>query len=296
MMKAILFPTDGSPLSERAFPLALDVARAQQARLLMAQVVPYLGWLDIGPDAYLSASAYREMVDAMDGDAWRNLETLTARAQGTGIIVETTVRHGSPWAELLEYEEQARPDLVVMATHGRTGIARFALGSVADMILREGTAPVLLVRSFGDEQGSLARALVPLDGSARAEEALGVVRALAGAPVAEVTLCQAIDEGDEWSDAIGYLDKITLQLRDTRIKIDSTVSIGEPFESIAEAARSADLVVMATHGRGGLDRVRHGSVADRALRELTVPILLVQSGMRLARQPVFAASIPGTIA
>jgi nucleotide-binding universal stress UspA family protein len=297
MMQAVLFTTDGSPLSERAFPAAVAVTHAQKARLLLAQVVPYLGWIDIGPEPYLSSDAYQEVVDAMDADAGRNVEKLAEMARSQGIPVEAAVLHGSAAAELVGYEERTRPDLVVMATHGRTGLARFALGSVADTILREGNAPVLLVRSFGEEQRAISRALVPLDGSALAEEALGTLRALAGAPVGEVELCRAIGERHEWPDAIAYLDKIALQLRDTKIKIDSTVSIGEPFEVIAGAARSADIVVMATHGRSGLDRLRHGSIAHRALRELTVPVLLVRSGMRQARQPVLtAASKPVTIA
>jgi nucleotide-binding universal stress UspA family protein len=290
MMHTILFPTDGSSLSERAFPLALQVARAQNARLLIAQVVPYLGWLDIGPEAYLAAPAYQEVVNAMDADAQRNTEKLVVRAQLEGVPAETAVLHGSPAAELVEYEEQRRPDLVVMASHGRTGLTRFALGSVADTILREATAPVLLARSFGQEHTALARVLVPLDGSALAEKALDTIQTLAGKPITQVQLYRGIVERGEWPDAIAYLDKIALQLRDTQIEINSVVSIGEPFEMIAKAARSVDLVVMATHGRGGLDRVRHGSVADRVLRELPVPVLLVRSRTPEVRQPLIAAA------
>jgi nucleotide-binding universal stress UspA family protein len=296
MMQAILFPTDGSSLSERAFPLALGVARTQDAELLAVQVVPHLGWLDIGPEAYLSAPAYQQVVEAMDTDARRNTEKLAAKAQAAGIPARTAVLHGSPATELLEYEERVHPDLVVMATHGRTGLARFALGSVADTILREGTAPVLLVRSFGEKQAGLARVLVPLDGSALAEEALGMIRTLAGKPISHVQLCRAIAEPGERSDAVAYLDKVAFQLRDARIEVESAVSIGDPFEVIAEAARPVDLVVMATHGRRGLDRLRYGSVADRALRELIVPVLLVRSKTHQSRQPFLAAaSLVGTV-
>jgi nucleotide-binding universal stress UspA family protein len=292
MIQTIMFPTDGSPLSERAFPLALEIARAQRARVVVTQVVQYFGWLDIGPDAYLSANAYQEIVDALDADAERNVEALSGKAQAQGILAGTMVLHGAPTADLVLYEERLRPDLVVMATHGRTGLARFALGSVADTMLREGTAPVLMVQSFGNEKSSLDRALVPLDGSALAEKVLPMVKTLVGAPVKEFQLCRAVDELSELSDAIAYLDKIAHQLHQDvpGIRVTFNASVGEPVEVITEAAREADLVVMATHGRGGLNRIRHGSVADRALHELPVPVLLIHSRPAAAQRPILAAA------
>jgi nucleotide-binding universal stress UspA family protein len=290
MTRTILFPTDGSPLSEQAFPVALEIARAQQARMVMAQVVQYLGWLDIGPEAYLAAGAYQEIVDAMDADARRNLDQLSARAQAHGILVDTAVLHGSPAPELVTYEEQMRPDLTVMATHGRTGLARFALGSVADTMLREGTAPVLLIRSFGTQAPTLDRALVPLDGSALAEKVLPMVESLLGAPFKHIELIRAIAAPSEWADATAYLDKTAHRLKTAGVEVTFNVSTGEPVDVIGKAAHYMDLVVMATHGRGGLNRIRHGSVADCALHEIAVPILLIRSGVRSTRQPVLAAA------
>jgi nucleotide-binding universal stress UspA family protein len=297
MIQTILFPTDGSPLSERAFPIALDLARAQHAGMVVAQVVQYLGWLDIGPEAYLSAGAYQEIVDAMDADARTNLDALVSSAETQGIRVESMTLHGSPASELVMYEEQLRPDLVVMATHGRTGFSRFALGSVADTILREGTAPVLLVRSFGTPRSSLERALVPLDGSALAEKVFPMVKSLAGAPVKQFQLWRAVDESSELSEANAYLDKIARQMHQDipEMQVIFNASVGEPSEIISEAAYGVDLVVMATHGRGGLNRLRHGSVADRALHDLPVPVLLVRSGTKSARQPVVAAALSAEI-
>jgi nucleotide-binding universal stress UspA family protein len=213
---------------------------------------------------------------AFDDEAQRNLDALAATAQAKGVTAYAARLHGSPIPTLLDYEEMIRPDLVVMASHGRTGLARFARGSVADTLIREGTAPVLLVRSFGPETASLERAVLPLDGSPLAEAAVTMVEGLAGKPLKSVELCQAVAEPEDRQAAIPYLEAVADRLRTTGLEVTVAATVGQPNKIIQAAAKGNDLVIMATHGRSGLDRLRHGSVAEYALRELSVPLLLVR--------------------
>ncbi len=290
----ILVPTDGSPLSQRAAPVAIRIARAQNARLFFAQVVLYPQWIDIGPESYLGAEAYQQWVDAVEAEAQRNLDALVAEARAQGVPAESARLRGSPAAGLLDYEESLQPDLVVMATHGRGGLARFARGSVADVLLREGTSPLLLIRSFEAYPEVLRRALVPLDGSEVAEQALPMVDALAGKPVRGLTLCQAIEDSEQRTPAFSYLEEIAQRFRQKGLEVKTRVVVDLPHSAIKAAAGKADIVIMATHGRGGLDRLRHGSTADRALADVTIPLLLVRAGAAAAAQKRRAAMDQGT--
>ncbi len=286
MIQRILVPTDGSPLSERALPLAEVVASAQNSEVFLVQVVPPPVWATDGGGygAYepISPELYQQVIDALDESARANLDELSRRLQhyATPIRTQAELLHGSPLAALLDYERQVGPGLMILATHGRTGLARFARGSVADCMVREGVAPVLMARSFGREALSLQRALVPLDGSPLAEEALPMVETLAGKPLQRARLLRVVERPDEEFAARTYLDEVAARLLASGLDVEVDVRTGDPGASITETANSVDLVVMATHGRGGLNRLRHGSVAERTLRDTPAPLLLVRAGTR----------------
>jgi nucleotide-binding universal stress UspA family protein len=276
MFRRILVPTDGSALAERSFPLAERIALSQGASVVLARVVPPITWLGYDPTAYGTPNVYQELFDTMDDDCRRYLGRAADRFHAVGIDAETEMRHGIPGAALLDLEEQLGPDLVVMGTHGHSGLARFAMGSVADLMVRDGTAPVLLVRAFAPALSALLHALVPLDGSALAETALPMVEALAIRPVAEVQLLRAVNMESDRAIASLYLDGIANRLRAYGVKVKSTIVVAPAVEAIARAAERADLVVISTHGRGGFERIRYGSVATDAIRNLATPTLLVR--------------------
>jgi nucleotide-binding universal stress UspA family protein len=277
MFKRLLVPTDGSPLSVRAFALTETLARAQAAEVILAQVVEAPPWMGLGPDANMDAEVYQQLVDDLDQTATAHLARAQARLAEVGVRSRTALLHGFPAAELLEYEEASDSDLVVMSTHGRTGLARFALGSIADTLLREGTAPVLLVRAFAPALCALESALVPLDGSPLAEQALPAVRSLAQRPLRKVELLRVIQRPEERSAASDYLERIAPGLREYGLQVEISIREGFPSDIIRGAAAGVNLVVLGTHGRGGFDRLRHGSVADRAMRELATPVLLIRA-------------------
>jgi nucleotide-binding universal stress UspA family protein len=300
MLQTILFPTDGSPLSEQAVPLAAAIAYAQGAEVVVARVVEPLAWIGYEPTGYVSPQVYQEMVDGVERAARDDLRRTAARLHKAAVRVQTVMLRGSAGASLLDYEKEVHPDLIVMATHGRTGFMRFALGSVADLLVREGAAPVLLVRPFTPSESMPAEptyetALVPLDGSALAEEALAMVEALAGKPLRRVVLLRAIAEVDERTAAVAYLDQVAERLASAGLQIEIRVEMDQPPGAIARAAKAVDLVILSTHGRGGLDRIRHGSVAVQATRHLTTPTLLLRAGATAAARTAASAVRAATI-
>src|ERR687886_1638940 len=210
MFQHIMVPLDGSELAERALPCAERLGVATGATLHLVHVVelaPPLTW-PFAP-AYLPGSVYDDVVAQETQQATAYLDKMRERVAAGGVPVHTEQMLGLAAATLLDYERDAGIDLVVMCSHGRSGLARFALGSVAGHLLRHGGAPVLLVRPFGDpEPVTLQHAVVPLDGSERAEEALRVVDQLVRYVVHEVTLLRVIGAAEEGPDAKRYLDEV----------------------------------------------------------------------------------------
>ena len=278
MLRQILVPIDGSELSERALAPTQVLARALGAQIVLVRVLEPPTWVGDEPHGYLSPELYQQLTDSLEEDARHSLEALSASLTQQNLAAKWTLLSGTPAAGLLDFEAETRPDLIVMATHGRSGLARFALGSVADRLIREGTAPVLLVRPFTDTRRSLETALLPLDGSSVAEAALPVVEELAGKPLRAVRLLRAVESADEGAEAERYLQRVSARLGRASLQVTSEIRVAEPARAIEEAATGVDLVVIATHGRGGLDRLRHGSVADQATRGLEVPVLLIRAG------------------
>ncbi|MBI4213390.1 MAG: universal stress protein [Chloroflexi bacterium] len=275
MLTRILVPTDGSPFSDRAIPLAQAVASSQGGEVLLVQVVE-LPVLAGEGDSYAQGQAFQQTFDLLQQLARANLERLSARFRGAGILVESSQLLGNAAESLLDFEKEHDPDLVVMATHGRSGVLRFALGSVADRMIRHGTAPVLLVRNEPEEP-TLEKALVMLDGSGVAEEALEIAKVLAGHPLHQVELLQVVSDPRDRGPAATYLQGVARQFATTGIRTTIRVEIGDPRVIIEAESHDVDLVILCTHGRGGIDRFRHGSVAESVVRQSTKPVLLVRA-------------------
>jgi nucleotide-binding universal stress UspA family protein len=197
---------------------------------------------------------------------------------------------------------EAGADLVVMSTHGRGGLGRAVFGSVTDTLMRRAEIPVLLIPPHSEVSWQAqrpAQILVPLDGSRLSEEALAHAANLAGLLDAEILLVRALSpvlhprlrnesvvlscaDFIEVEDAWRYLAKRADCLRLNGRRVSIRVLVGSPAAAIADAAQAEgiDLIVMTTHGRGGLGRFLLGSVADGVLQRTGVPVVLIRSGLR----------------
>lgn len=284
----ILIPLDGSPEAEVALPVATRLALALQRPMVLARIIPLYLWE--ASTLYGMGGPTGEALARMYTEEERTVaQYLVGHAQAparAGVDVRTVSARGIPAQELISLVDEEHPQLVVMSSHGRTGFARAALGSVADQLVRHGSAPVLLLRSYGKECHAerLERAIVPLDGSPRAERALDLCRLLGGPVVRELVLMRAVagTRDDTEEDAKTYLEEVIArrraEFRARGCSLSTMVARGEPAgEILREAEDGCNLIVIATHGRGGVARWALGSVADRVVQGARVPTLLVRS-------------------
>lgn len=288
----IMTPLDGSDMSEFALPYTAEIATALGATALVARVVERTRWTAASSGYMMSPETYTQMVELDEQDAQaqtqRAMEWLSARGLTTRRLVEDAA---SP-TDLLNISAREHVSYVVMATHARSGLARVAMGSIADQLVRHGHCPTLLVRARGRraEHPAMARALVPLDGSAMSELALPTLTRFVGKLVKHVTLLRVVDpEGRSGASAEAQraLDVVRERLeRDVeslRGQVETLLLWGMPGQQILEESGQHDLIIMATHGQTGATRWAFGSVADEVLHEARTPLLLTRPHLR-ARQ------------
>jgi len=291
MVQQILVPLDGSDRGERALPVAARLAAATGATLHLVRVVEHPAVSTAA--LYAPVNVYDDLMAAERGEAAAYLDRaaayldrLRAGADTNGGERPVRIAHptGDVAALLLDYERDTAIDLVVMCSHGRGGLARFVLGSVAERLLRHGTAPTLLVAAWGAPI-ALERAVVPLDGSTAAEEALRMVEGLAGSVVREVVLLRAVDGADAEPEAERYLREVAGRLTRERLACQWQVAHDDPAEAIVAAAGTDALVVMAAsgwpHRTQGRSRLAHGAlgaVAERVAHGGVAGVLIVRAG------------------
>jgi nucleotide-binding universal stress UspA family protein len=143
--RRILHPSDFSPAARPAFRKALELAKANRAELLVAHVLPPL---PLYPEAALAATTYDELVRGQRASARKRLDRLVASARTDGVRASgLVVDVGTPAEAIVRLARARRADLIVMGTHGRTGIVGALLGSVAGRVVGTAACPVLTVRA-----------------------------------------------------------------------------------------------------------------------------------------------------
>ena len=288
MYDHILVPTDESDHAERAADHAALLAGAFDATVHLLTVVD----IEAGAGPFSAGGVDQNYVDRQIAD---QREALAEREAGLDVPVETSVVTGSPSEGILDYIEDNEVDLVVMGTHGRSGLRRYLTGSVAERVVRLSPVPVLTVRAteastVGSGYGDI---LVPTDGSERATAAVGHALAVAGAFGSTVHAVSIVNVGDiatgadvtvpqdllaEFEDAATEAtEAVAREAEDAGLDTVTEVRTGRPKQDLLNyiAEFDIDLVVMGTHGRTGLDRVLLGSTAEALLRRAEIPVLTV---------------------
>lgn len=306
MFHNILVPLDGSLRAERTLSVAARLARSRNATLTLVRVV----YIQPEVTAYMipavipnDALAEREEQEARD-----YLNGIATSPVLRGVTVKIAVGIGVPSQVILDTINATRADGVVIGSHGRTGLSRWALGSVAQAIVRHSSAPVLLLRQQGpalsDDEAHTRplRILVPLDGSELAEAALGPAQLL-GESISnpggyELHLVRVIQYpntvgADPTRDkaragAQAYLTSIAERFSAAAPVVTTVVLDEDPADALARMTRPGeqvvgapdadgyDLIAMATHGRSGLARLAIGSVTERVLTATVAPALIVR--------------------
>ncbi len=301
MYSKILIPLDGSHTAEKVLPYARYLA----AKLKIPTEL--LAVIDIAELAAHIKAENARFLDTMIEEGMRSSETYlrgVATSFGSS-TVSCTVEKGRAEDVIIEKGEADTAMLIAMATHGRSGLNRFLLGSVAEKVLRGAANPLLLVRateeaaSGGEEP--FKSIMVPLDGSELAESILPMAAGLAKKLAVELVLFRAFHipynayAGDDGYYAVNYDDLISavrdeaneyLEKKVAEVKklgVERVSSVAqEGFagdEIIAKGRKTPDgLIAMCSHGRSGVKRWVLGSVTENVVRHTTNPVLVSRPG------------------
>ncbi|MFB6231630.1 MAG: universal stress protein [Salinibacter sp.] len=292
-IERILFPTDFSEGAARAFPQAAYLADWHDAELHILNVTgryqhDYEEDRERFPVSQDTLTEWlRRSAESGPGPNEPDLSALP--------IAQEQVESAAPAEAILNYTEEEAIDLTVMGTHGRRGVDRMLFGSVTEEVVRKAPCPALTVRADADRAPSEAirRVLVPVDFSEASDTAVRHAKEIAMTYGAEIDLLHVVHE-PVYPAAYGFepvsfptgevIDNVEAQLADLaretigyeHVMIEARA--GNPASEILDYTEEndVDLVVIATHGRTGLDRVLLGSVAERVLRRAPMPVFVVK--------------------
>ena len=277
MYEKILVPLDGSPLAEAALPGAEELAGRLGSEIILLSISE-----SNEAEDYLKYQIYTERkVEEVRKHARKYLD----KSADKDVTITPVVLVGHSAEEIIRYANRADIDLIVMTTHGSSGIKRWALGRMADKVVRATDHPVALIRArtpYSEiaRKSITRKALVSLDGSEASEAVLPYIQEFARRLRTEVTLVQVVTRSYRvFADAESYLEKVKEQFQSHGITANSVVRMGAAAEEIIKVAdeMKTDIVAMSTHGRSGIGRWSIGSVADKVLRGGNTPVLLVRT-------------------
>jgi nucleotide-binding universal stress UspA family protein len=305
-LRRLLVPLDGSPESERTLPYASELAGLLHARLLLGHVTPTADAGGLGQVLHLPGSIREAEQQAFGPRAMPYLQDLRWRLTTPVDQVETLhIDAPSVVAGLLQMATASEADLVILGLRTHMSGDRMSLGNVVDSLIRRGSIPLLVIPptvEAGSRLFTLRHILVPLDGSALAEEALapllGMLRETQGNPGAPlmVTLLGVAKAPADVPGIQRYLDRLRSVLMEmptcahAQVRVEARPPASAPGRIVARISprggasdmsgggledEPVDLLIMATHGRGGVGRFLFGSVADYVLPRVPIPVLLV---------------------
>jgi len=310
MYRNIMVPVDGSPFSREAVLHGLRLA-SQSGAILRLVRVGTSSTITGGPDGF---AAENERLREIHSTELAELYSIAAECRAHSTVnVTASLQYGPVIDTLIGYARRQKVDLIIMRSHARKGFARAWFGSVADGLIRESGIPVLVVKApsvaTALESGFVVkRIIVPLDGSLLAEQSIEPAVSLARINGATITLLKVVTpmkrrlEGElesaigpasasEVANAQRYLETCLGHELERSVKVTRRVIVAEDAAStILSAADSmeADLVAIATRGRGAIARAASGSVADRILRESPVSTMVIHPVLQIQDfQPAF---------
>lgn len=295
----ILFPMDFSDGAKQAFPVAIELARKYQAELHLLHVIafPRDGPLDVAfyvPDEV-------KVRDLLESTAQKAMDEELKQQKIEGLTIRTECQvANNPGAVILDKADANDFDLIVLGTHGRRGLKRVFLGSVAEQVVRRAACPVLTVCERLERQPPLRiwrRILVPVDFSDHSRQALVHAKSIAASTGARLLLLHVMEPQRhptyycshpkllEKVDrrhrvlAAESLKRVNDEAKGPDVDVDAYALPGHDVQTIVDFAKDqkSDLIVQASHGRTGLKRFLLGSVAEKVVRHAPCPVLTVKA-------------------
>lgn len=297
MFTSLLIPLDGSKTAEQVVPWARAFAEAFRLPVELLAVIDVETLLTSAD----RARHFDKLVEQFSRDSKAYLERISGRFVGNK--VRRSIEQGDAAELIVRKAETGKNTLIAMTTHGRSGLNRWLLGSVAEKVLRATTNPMLLVRAdHGDQTNhvaSLTSIIVPLDGSEMAEAVLPTVIRISKKLRLEVFLVRVYSNpysgftsgGGQYAvniDALmkdirdqarNYLEAKMAELRKRGIEqISYLLQEGIGADEIVATAEQTpeSLIVMCSHGRSGVQRWVMGSVAETVVRHADKPVLVIR--------------------
>lgn len=298
MIRRVLIPLDGSELAERVIPHLLRFVASERTELLLMTALSS-SIFPLFNDTFRSLTAERINL-SHESEASERVYAVAQQLDQLGFSVESQFLQGTPAESILRLSEEANVDLIAMSTHGRTGFGLALLGSVADEVVRHACPPVFLVpaQAVVKSDPLPSTILLPLDGSPLAETAIPVARQFAQNTGASIHLLRVVEPHDDdestdepvsyLPDDIGeqpisrqaacYLERIRLRLQLSGTVSHCQIAQGNPSDAIVRIAheKNADVIVMSTHARTGVERLLHGSVVGQVISKTRCPLLLMR--------------------
>ncbi len=291
MFTRIVVPLDGSQVAARALGYAIALAEQFHAALTLVGVLaPTQDEVFRGAVFGVASTGVRAASAEAEATMTDYLEGVAAPLRARGIACDIATPRGNPAEEIIAAAGNAPGTLIVMSTHGRTGFERWRLGSVAQHVMRHAAVPTFVVRAQEEDVPQLpltiAEITVTLDGSLLAEKALPAATALADAFAVPLVLFSVLPSTvyPESEQAAGkYHARVVASTATPTRTVRSVWRHGvanHPESVISEylADRPPGIVVLASHGRGGIRRWALGSTAEGMLVHSPQPVLVVRAG------------------
>jgi len=298
MLQRLLVPLDGSQPSEAVLPVAAFLAQRAGARVMLLHVVEHR--------APATVHGHRHLTGAEEAESYLAGIARSRFPPGVTVVWHVHRREISDVAHsLADHADELESDLVVMLAHGRGNFRRWLSGTLAQQVVRQAPSPILLVqpRPEGEAPVPFRQVLLPLDGRPEHESGLPMAVELARLCEAPARLLMVVPtlatlrgehaaagqllptathEMLELAEREGaeYLQRRLRELEAAGVNASATVARGEPASVIASIAQDlqADLVVLGTHGSGGVEAFWTGSVGQRLIDRLAASFLLAPAG------------------
>lgn len=318
MFQHILVPIDGSSRAEIALPVAAHLARATGGTVILVRVVPSAS--EYWPVEPVMTNIAQNVMEADLAEAERYLSALSVSPLLKDVQVKTVVLSGAVAPTIISVARSYHADLIILCSHGYTGMKRWVMGSVAGKIVRHSPLPVFVLREDGPlplhahpDPTQPLRALVTLDGSAHAKAALypaaQLISALAAPAQGTLHLLRVVKTAhpseahrSEYTHTLhkaqAYLGSTVDHLREgftspdvahfnlpITWSVEVNTDVAEAILNVAENGEGVegsgmpghnDVIVMATHGRGGVQHWAMGSITERVMNATRLPILIVR--------------------
>ena len=295
MFKSILLPLDGSQLAEAGLPAAASLAEKLNAPVTLLHVIE-----QNAPEAVHNE---RHLTRPEEAEAY--LQDLARQSFPAGVKTNWHVHSAEVkdvTASIVEHTGEFEPDLIIMCAHGRSGIRDMLFGRIAQQVVAKGSTPLLLLQPMTSQQKpfTLRRILLPLDSESVHDDSLPITKILAKAYNAELHLLCVIPtfstlRGDEaaTSTILPATTNALLDIKEEHAKehlqghlneligegfhTSAEIARGDPAQTIVDVAEDskADLIVLSTHRRAGIDAFWARSVAPNVARRTRIPLLFI---------------------